>query len=168
MLFPFPLFVAEEVKLWNIILTITNLMVIIGITPYWLTILFFLRQSKMSAAVFSLIFVTRTTDESTLTYSIKKCTYLERRPSGRPWRLESLLWTGVNQSGAHLQMASCCQPMMPSCFFLIFMGKDPIHWDNCSFLTHFTIISESACQCFLAYSLIELDIILVLPMTRQR
>lgn len=116
-LFPFPLFVAEEVKLRNIILTITNLMVIIGITPYWLTILFFLRQSEMSAAVFSLVFVTRATNESTLTYSIKKCTYLERRPSGRPWRLESLLWTGVNQSGAHLQMASCCQPMMPSCFF---------------------------------------------------
>lgn len=53
-------------------------------------------------------------------------------------------------------------------FFLIFMGKYSIHWDNCSFLTHFTIISESACQCFLAYSLIELETVLVLPMTRQR
>ena len=45
---------------------------------------FLLKTKRMSATVFSLMFDTRATDEIPLTHTIKMCSYLERRPSGRP------------------------------------------------------------------------------------
>lgn len=129
--------------------------------------LLFKTERKVSYS-FSLCICYKTSEKIILTHAIKKCTYLERRPSGRPWGLESLFWTGVNQSGGTFTNGILLSSHDARLFFLIFMGKGSILWDNCSFLTHFTIISESACQCFLAYSLIELETVLVLPMICQR
>ena len=98
------------------------------------------------------MFNTRTADEITLIYTIRKCTCLERRPSGKSWRLEYLLWTGVSQPGGTFTNGILLSAPDSGWCSLVFMGKDSIHWDNCSFLTHFTIISGSACQCFLVYS----------------
>lgn len=133
-------------------------------TALWSSVL---RQTEKSATVFPHICY-KTAEEIIFTHTIKKCTHPERRPSGRPWRLESLLWTGVTQSGGTFTNGILLSAHGTRLFLLIFMGKGSIHWDNCSFLTHFTAISACACQCFLADSLIELEIVLVLPMIRQR
>lgn len=69
---------------------ITNLMSITGITFQYYDALIF-KTEKMSATVFPLKLDTRTADKITLTHTIKRCTYLEKRPHGRPKRLESLL-----------------------------------------------------------------------------
>lgn len=147
---------------------ITNLKSIVGITLHRFMILSYLRQKEKLATVFFLYIWYKTADEIIFTHTIKKYTDLERRPSERPCRLESLFRTGVNQSGGTFTNDILLSAHDAWLFFLIFMGKGSIHWDNCSFLTHFTIISESVCQYFLAYSLIELETVLVLPMIRQR
>lgn len=151
----------------NTKLVIINLMRIEGVSSCWSIVLFFWRKEVM--------FVT-----FLLMYWVRNSWWLHNHTHHQEVS-EPQEATKSRALKTWIPSLNRCQPIwehiynsiLPSIhdawlFLLIFLGGGSICWDNCSFLTHFTVISESACQCFLAYSLAALETILLLPMTRQR